>query len=154
MKTIIPYSGNPLDRGEIERRDENWILSATRKTNSRFIPFNNLNVLLDTNSSPKLGWILNSEIQTIVPETDPIFLGITDNVAHFTVDFSNETAAISYVENDLNWHFEDCRAAGSILSPAETGILAQARAQLYWHQNHRFCSVCGKPHNHKNEADR
>jgi NADH pyrophosphatase NudC (nudix superfamily) len=36
------------------------------------------------------------------------------------------------------------RAAATHLSPAETGILAQSRAQVDWHRRHQFCSVCGQ----------
>jgi NAD+ diphosphatase len=30
-----------------------------------------------------------------------------------------------------------------MLAGAETGILAQARAQVGWHRSHRYCSACG-----------
>jgi NAD+ diphosphatase len=30
------------------------------------------------------------------------------------------------------------------LPQADTGILAQARAQVGWHRSHRFCSACGE----------
>ena len=39
--------------------------------------------------------------------------------------------------------FEDARAAAEYVSGPESGIIAQARAQLNWHNRHGFCSVCG-----------
>lgn len=36
-------------------------------------------------------------------------------------------------------------AVQGLLSPDTLGRLAQAKSLLFWHQRHRFCSVCGQP---------
>jgi NAD+ diphosphatase len=41
--------------------------------------------------------------------------------------------------------FEDLRVAGGLLAADEAGVLAYARAMLYWRSRHRFCSACGAP---------
>ena len=75
-----------------------------------------------------------------------MLLGMLERVAHFAVDLSDCDAAVNWAERqDPPWRFEDCRAAGTALAAAETGILAQARSQLDWHSRHGFCSVCGHP---------
>ena len=38
------YSGNPLDRGERQRRDEKWITDITSDPTSKFLPMRDLNV--------------------------------------------------------------------------------------------------------------
>ncbi|MCH8870607.1 MAG: NADH pyrophosphatase, partial [Chloroflexi bacterium] len=40
------FAGNPLDRGEAQRRDEQWISDRAADPSSRFLPMHNLNVLI------------------------------------------------------------------------------------------------------------
>ena len=41
------------------------------------------------------------------------------------------------------YEFTDARAAAETLPRAQSGILAQAKANLDWHQRHRHCARCG-----------
>ncbi|MBI4956799.1 MAG: NAD(+) diphosphatase [Myxococcales bacterium] len=41
--------------------------------------------------------------------------------------------------------FHELRLVGSLLEPADAGLLAYARGILYWHKHHRFCPSCGGP---------
>ena len=50
------FAGNPLDRGDRERRDEEWIRSRARDPASRFLPMLDLNVLVSEDAEPGLGW--------------------------------------------------------------------------------------------------
>ncbi len=138
------FAGNPLDRGERERRDEDWIEAQSRDSRSRFLPFNNLNVLLGGDAEPTLVWMSVDALRECGVENKPIMLGLHDGVTHFAVELSDENAAAS-VERCTRVRFEDCRTAGELLSVQEGGIVAQARAQLDWHRRHGFCSVCGQP---------
>ena len=51
------FAANPLDRGEAERRDEDWIEAQAKDAQSQFLPFSNLNVLLGDDPGPTLGWL-------------------------------------------------------------------------------------------------
>ena len=51
------FADNPINRGEAERRDEDWILQQAADPASRFLPFRNLNVLLTDQTPPELGWL-------------------------------------------------------------------------------------------------
>ena len=33
------YAGNPLDRGDRERRDEAWLIERAKDSTSRFLPY-------------------------------------------------------------------------------------------------------------------
>ena len=52
------FADNPLNRGEVERRDEEWINVQAADARSKFLPFRNLNVLLTNDATPELGWLL------------------------------------------------------------------------------------------------
>ena len=145
MRAPHPFAGNPLDRGERERRDEAWIERSGRAADSSFLPFRDFEVLIDDRPQPRLGWLDTQRIRPLTPDAEPIFLGLLDRVAYFTVDLSLFPEAATRVADGPGWHFEDCRAAGSVLTGRESDILAQARSLLIWHARHGFCSVCGYP---------
>ena len=146
MRHLHRFAGNPLDRGEQERRDEGWIEVAARDDTSRFVPFRNLDVLVADHPHLRLGWLRADQLWTLAPDARPMLLGLREGVAHFAVDLTDCAAALAWAEGqDPPWRFEDCRAAGTVLASAETGILAQARSHLDWHARHGFCSVCGHP---------
>ena len=137
------FAANPLDRGEVERRDEEWIEAQALDSQSQFLPFSNLNVLLGDDPGPTLGWLSPDGIPSDGTTSTPTMLGMMDGATHFAIEVNEDAAA--FIEDWTGMRFEDCRAAGETLPGPEGGIVAQARAQLDWHRRHRFCSVCGKP---------
>ncbi|MEZ5559604.1 MAG: NAD(+) diphosphatase [Pseudomonadales bacterium] len=142
MTLIHTFAGNPLDRADAERRDEDWLARAAAEPNSRYLPFWQLNVLLD--SQPGLGWLPSAEIERLDIDVPPVFLGCKDGIAHFAIDISELGDPHHELNLDGNWQFDDCRSAAMHLDTPSTGIVAQSRAQLDWHRRHRFCSVCGE----------
>ena len=124
------YAGNPLDRGEAIRRDEADIETLAESSQARFLPFHKLKVAA---TDGQLVWCDKEEIKALKPE-QTIFLGIDDDTPHFAVATSSDSL-----------EYSDCRAIAASLANAETGIVAQARAQLDWHQRNPFCAQCGNP---------
>ena len=143
MKQPHVFAGNPLDRGDQERRDEEWLEAQTRDPNARFLPLRNLDILLDRRSGIRLGWIDAAEVHRLNISATPLFLGILDDVSHFAIDVSEQNDVAGELVGDETRWFEEARDAAMALSPAEAGIVAQARMQVDWHARHRFCGVCG-----------
>ena len=158
------FAGNPLDRGEVERRDENWIADQARDVASRYLPIRGPHVLVKDQQSrgntdapssanpalddgePALGWLSWRDLETRAAEAPAFYLGMLDGVAHFTIDLSGDEDAAAAVEATDGYRFEEARsAAENLLSGTEAAIMAQGRAQINWHNRHRFCSVCGHP---------
>ena len=137
------FAANPLDRGEVERRDEGWIDAQARDPQSLYLPFSNLNVLLGIDPEPTLGWLPQDVIPADGTVSTPTLLGMMDGSTHFAIEVNDDAAA--FLEEWSGMKFEDCRTAGDLLPGPDGGIVAQARAQLDWHRRHRYCSVCGKP---------
>ena len=136
-------SRNPIDRGERQRRDETWIHNAAREATSKFLPLWHLKVPVSAKSENSLAWQSFEVLCKLDIEIDPIFLGLMDGEAYFTADISQLGNEAHDLQNDGKWVFEDARSAAELVSTEETGILCQAIAQMNWHNNHRFCSVCG-----------
>ena len=145
------FAGNPLHRGEVERRDEDWIDAQVREASSRFLPMRGPQVLVRdgadaAGATAGLGWLPWRDLSPQLTAAAPLFLGLLDGIAHFAIDLSKEAAAASVAESRPDCHFEEARAAAeSLLSGPEAGILAQGRAQVNWHNRHGYCSVCGQP---------
>jgi NAD+ diphosphatase len=138
------FAGNPLDRCDVQRRDQQWLDAQAVNPQSRFLPLWQLNVLIHSESEARLGWLHPAEIKRLEIDVPPVFLGVLEGVAHFAIDVSQLGDPQHELNLDQEWRFEESRAAATQLSHAETGILAQSRAQLDWHRRHQFCSVCGQ----------
>lgn len=144
LKTPHVFAGNPLDRGEAERRDPDTVRSLMADPKTRFLPLWRLNVPLVSHSQATLAWQGRELLDRLPKEApEPVLLGFRDGVAHFAADASgwDETAATNGLSNGAK--FEDARSAATQVSQEEAGIIAQGRAQIDWHRRHRFCSVCG-----------
>jgi NAD+ diphosphatase len=138
------FAGNPLDRGDVQRRDQQWLEAQASNPQSRFLPLWQLNVLIHSASETRLGWLNPTEVARLTIDVPPVFLGLLEGIAHFAIDISQLGDARHELNLDEGWRFEEARTAATQLSPVETGILAQSRAQLDWHRRHQFCSVCGQ----------
>jgi NAD+ diphosphatase len=138
------FAANPLDRADVSRRDQTWLDTQATLPQNRFLPLWQLNVLIQTAPETRLGWVSPTDITRLNIEVPPVFLGLLDGIAHFAIDVSQLGDPRHELNLDESWRFEEARSAATQLNPAETGILAQSRAQLDWHRRHQFCSVCGQ----------
>jgi len=141
------FSGNPLDRGETQRRDEEWITKTAQDPNSRFLPMWGPKVLITEHSDPSghgLGWLTMQDLKQAGINSTVMLLGMLDGTAYYAVDLSKQETAGEQLQGLNGYHFEDARnAAEQLLTGPDAGILAQGRAQINWHNRHGFCSVCG-----------
>ncbi len=144
MVVTHTFAGNPLDRGDAQRRDPEWLEDAARDRASRFLPMWQLNVLVQDGSGTRLGWLSPGEIERLEIRVPPVFLGLLDGLAHFAIDVSQLGDPMHELDLDASFRFQESRSAAGGLDAAEAGILAQSRAHVDWHRRHQFCSVCGE----------
>jgi NAD+ diphosphatase len=145
MARTHTFSGNPLDRADALRRDEDALAKAEANPGSRYLPLWNLNVLITGNEGASaLGWLDQPDVDRLGMDVPTVFLGLGDGRAHFAVDVSALHDPVHELNLGDDWLFEDARQAAMSLPGQESGILAQARSQLDWHRRHQFCSVCGE----------
>ncbi len=141
------FSGNPLDRADVARRDEQWLAAAATSPEARYLPLWQLNVLLrHTGEDARVAWLAWQDIERLEIRLPPVFLGIDriTQAPHFAIDVSAITDPAHELQLGEELRFEESRAAAMQLPLPDTGILAQARSQVDWHRRHRFCSVCGE----------
>ena len=102
-------------------------------------------MLISSEPGHDLGWIGLEDVQRLGIEVEGIFLGMRDGAAHFTVDITRNKEASDALRADDAYSFEDTRGVTDLISLADSGIVAQARAQVNWHNRHGYCAVCGDP---------
>ncbi len=137
------FAGNPLDRGDRERRDAKWLADSAANPDSKMLVMPELDVPLTDDAQPALGWLSPRDVRWFGVDGEPVFLGSIDGAAHFAVHVPATSGAAARLRNDPSMRFVDARSAAPIVSGPESGIIAQARAQLDWHNRHGFCSACG-----------
>ncbi len=138
------YSRNPLDRGNQERRDEKWIASMINDRSSKFLPFKDLNVSVSQGLQAGLGWIGVDDLRRLGNVDRVFLLGLRDQSAFFVVDASGHEYAVQELCDGGNYRFVDARRVTEFLGDEDLGIVAQARAQVHWHSQNGFCSICGQ----------
>ncbi|MDX1593865.1 MAG: NAD(+) diphosphatase [Gammaproteobacteria bacterium] len=130
----IPFAGNAIDRLD-GLRDDPAALGALRDDpGSLFLPFRDLKAWIRVGRTPRLGWLPRTRLTQT--DGEPLLLGRLQGAARFAV-------ALDAPPGDDGGKFIDARSIAADLSPAESGLLAQARSLLAWHAAHRFCAACG-----------
>lgn len=139
------FAGNPFDRGDHERRDEAGLAEMVRYDNVRILPFHRLKPLVSRNPHAELAWLGNEFLEGLPEEAGgPKFLGFDEERnPHFAVDITAVEDPSHIAALVPGAEFEDARAAATDIPGEQSGILAQARSNLNWHSQHRFCSRCG-----------
>ena len=141
---VHTFAGNPLDRGDAQRRDEAWLEAAGRRADARYLPMWRLNALVAKDEGGvHLGWLPPEPVAELKLETPPVFLGLDGGAPCFGQDVSALAAPLEVLALPKRFAFEDCRSVAVAVASGDAGILAQCRAQIGWHERHRFCSVCG-----------
>ena len=143
MADPITFSGSPLDRVSVERRDATWIETLRAAEATRFLPLFRLDPLVKLGDARALAWATNALFDGLDPAPPMVLLGMDGDVAHFAVDVSAIEDPVEAFGLKDAAAFEDLRAIAGQLTPGETGIAAQARSLVDWHARHPFCAVCG-----------
>ena len=137
------FISNNLDRMSEYRINGDWVKEKLLSKDTIIIPLNNLKVLLADDNSRAV--FLGPEFfnDSLNNSEHFIFLGSVDNKHYFCVDIDN--IGISQEKFSLVGKFHELRLAAPIIARENAGILAYARAMIYWHRNHIYCGACGHP---------
>jgi NAD+ diphosphatase len=143
MSDSIAFAGSPLDRCAVERRDAAWLEGRLSDPATRFLPLWKLDPLVKVGESRALAWARRELFDDVELSAQPVLLGLDGDVAHFAVDVSSLAEPLPALGLEGLAKFEELRAIGSELAPAEVAIVAHARSLTDWHQRHRHCAECG-----------
>lgn len=136
------YAGRYVERASELRKDDAWLSGALADPATRFVPVWRQKNLVRT--APTHGAVLLERERVVACAADTagaILLGHFHGTACFAVEVdAPEPPAIEDAAE-----FADLRMTGGLLPADEAGLLAYARAMVYWRQRHRYCGSCGAP---------
>jgi NAD+ diphosphatase len=132
------FAGPYVDRSSGLRKDPAWLAAALAAPATRFVPVHRTRNLIRREPAPQAVLLPRGALPAVA-DAEAILLGQFRGAPAFAIEVEEAVAARAGAE------FTDLRLAGGLLPPDEAGLLAYARAMLWWRQRHRFCGACGAP---------
>jgi NAD+ diphosphatase len=126
QRPLLGFSANSIDRSANHRRDPAWVAAQLAHPQAGVIEI----------AGDKVA-IAGAHVHTRPPrETENlVFLGLDDDQRpYFAARAANA---------EESWRDLRSLAIEGTVSPAELGLLAQARSLINWHMTHGFCANCG-----------
>lgn len=121
----LAYVINPLDRHANERPSAEWVAAQRARPEAKLVRING-DAAVFRDGCLKTG----NDLTPVLA----VFLGIDPQGAPWFACKTEETENL----RDLR-----SLAMEEAVSPAELGIIAQARSMIQWHERRSFCSNCG-----------
>lgn len=158
------FSGSPADRAAHRRGDPLWLRRELASPRARLVwvwrarnlvRFDGGGARAVYTASPGIAAGAGSgmarpggPIAPLLPEAT-VYLGTFAGQSYFAAaaddpDWVYRAAASALpADSAAPAEFADVRDMGGLLPREEAGLLAHARAMLFWHHRHRYCGVCG-----------
>ena len=137
------FAGPYLDRLAHLRKDEVWLRKAAAGPDALVVPVWQSKSLVRRTETGLVAVYLaaNDGVPGDTPDGDLVLLGRHEDAVYFARELTDPAAVVERTGG----RFEDLRLAGAMLDARQAGVLAYARALLYWRSRHRFCGACGAP---------
>jgi NAD+ diphosphatase len=143
-ETRLTYAGSSLDRLS-ERRGETSLIDSLRLNARNFVLAGESFVLAKRGEGFDAG-LTDDEAAAAGEPLETALMGKDEKGrGHFARAIS--PARIDAIKARSDFIVVDLRsmALQGLVPPEDLSILATAKALLFWHERHRFCSNCGKP---------
>ena len=134
------FSGPYLDRVSALRKDTDWYAAALTADSARFVAYWSLKPLIIDTPPARAALLTRADLPEGALE-QAILLGKFQGEPVFAVEFAGEEPS-GFGQHAV---FGDLRLIGGSLPADEAGLLAYARALLFWRARHRHCGTCGAP---------
>ena len=132
------FTGYGLDRGHRQLQDADWVAQQLQHPKTLFLPVWQMQHLIAADDLPRPVALAPNVVDNFLLQAESVtLLGRADGRVYVALDLPAteqppETLAVL-------GQFRSLREVGPLLSDVDSGILAYARAMIYWHQQHRFC---------------
>jgi NAD+ diphosphatase len=138
-----------LDRLAEYRDDPDWVKRALRSDEVRFVPlWRNRNLLAGDALEQIAVYLEPGQVGAAKDSSQATLLG-TDGKRYFFATALDDETKEQVLENHPGARFHDLRLASIDMDTKHAGILAYAKALLYWQYRHEFCGRCG----HSNDRE-
>jgi NAD+ diphosphatase len=132
------FSGGPVDRSSLLRKDPAALRKAARAPQSRFVALWQSQCLIENGRAV---YLQRHELGSGWAEDQLIYLGLRGAEHVFALELPRQLPANGPVEE----RFANFRRLLGGVSSADAAVLAYAKGMLEWQRRHRHCGVCGAP---------
>jgi len=144
------FAGPYVDRRTQARKDAGAVAAALGDPAAQLVPVWRHRSLVRALPEPQAVLLSGTHaIRAYLEDEALIYLGEFRGRATFAVGLDEPTldrhTAAHGPTLEEAAEFQDLRAVGSLLPQEEAGLLAYARALVYWRAKHRYCGACGQP---------
>lgn len=147
--TTMPFTGYPIDRASLRRRDASLIASLLDNPDSDLILIQDGRPVLALpvpQAAARTALRLNTPSRAAflgARASAPVFLGLEDDgravfAAELPRGFEMDTGPLEGLGEAL-----DLRAAAGVTEVADLALLGTAKSLFDWHRKHGFCANCG-----------
>jgi NAD+ diphosphatase len=138
------FVSKDLDRLSNNRTDDTWLNDKLSNSDTLIIPLYGLKLLF-SGSDQLFAVFLKPDFFNDLESIKEyfIFLGESNGKYYFCIEI--EKIGLPQESYLKLGEFRELRFAAPLIEKETAGILAYARAIIYWHQHHVFCGVCGHP---------
>jgi NAD+ diphosphatase len=148
--SAIPFSGFPLDRASVHRRDVAFVEALLANGDSDLILVQNNQPVLEIGGPPNQA----RKVLRLACATRCGFLG-TNAPAPILLGLDTKGRATFVAELPRSFDLEDgplaglgetmdLRASASIMAMDDLALVSTGKAILDWHTRHGFCATCGE----------
>jgi len=139
------FSSVRLDRLAAYREDPEWLQTALISREARLVPlWRGRNLLQRVDGSQRPVYLEPEESDRCRSDHVPTLLGSDGRFCFFAAALDDGQRA-AVLAGRPNAEFLDLRLASLDMDASHAGILAYAKALLYWQFRHAFCGACGSP---------
>lgn len=132
-----------LDRLAEYRDDADWLAQALASPQAHFVPlWRGLNLLAERGGEQFAVYLRPDEISFAASASPPTLLGTDDKRIYFAVSL-DEIQKDKVLAGREAAAFLDLRIASVDMNAKHAGVLAYAKALLYWQYSHAYCGICG-----------
>ncbi|MGF1608457.1 MAG: NAD(+) diphosphatase [Kiloniellales bacterium] len=144
------YASGGLDRLDERRADAAWLEARLRDPQTRFVAVWRARSLITAESAaagqPRPAWIEPVQATPLLARASTLaLLGRREETHFIALDLSAMEAPELEALLGNGARFRDLREVGPLLPRSDGAVLAYARGLMHWHQNNRFCGLCGSP---------
>lgn len=136
----IWFTGNPLDRVPVQRKDPDWVTAQLLHKEARLALLGKDGVALNMAAEPAV-WHGRERLAAHTGTEPPVLLGLDQGIPCFAAALDRASTEEFKARNALL----PLRTLAARIGPVETTILGQAMWLLDWHRTHRFCPASGAP---------
>jgi NAD+ diphosphatase len=140
MRQHNVFAGPYVDRSAHLRADATLLTAALADANARIVPIWRMRNLVAMSGAPRAVFLEAASLPAEhLNQNKLILLGRFGE--NFCFALPLETPEPAFGGPDAR--FEDLRMLAGVLPPDEAGLLAFARAMVWWQSKHQYCGSCG-----------